>query len=267
MRVFVLLFSFLVSSAFISCKSVWLYHPTDGAFELPASLGIRYDNVTFITSDGITLNGRYVYGNSKKATVLYCHGNGGNISWLIESYRMFNEMGFNLFAFDYRGYGLSGGEPSVEGTYEDVEAAWKYLTEERKTDPLMIVIWGRSMGGPIAAHCAAIHNAGAFVAESTFTSLRDEVSAFGSILPYIIWPGEGYDTIGNIRNVKCPVLVIHSPDDETVPFSMGRALYDAANEPKQFLEIKGSHNNGFFMTRDVYMNGVSSFVERYVRNK
>lgn len=248
---------------FCSCKSFWLYHPDAESFDLPSSLNIPYEEAFFRTSDGLVLNGRYVPSSKKKGAVLYCHGNGGNISWFVELYRIFGELGYDLFVFDYRGYGKSEGSPSVEGTYLDADAAWDYLVKERRIDPRSIVIWGRSMGGAVAAHCASTHQAAGFVAESSFTSLRDEVDAVCCIFPYIVWPSGDYETITYIKKIDSPVLVIHSIDDELVPFSMGQRLYDAAREPKTFLRITGSHNGGYLKSRDAYIAGIRVFLEKH----
>jgi pimeloyl-ACP methyl ester carboxylesterase len=242
-------------------KSV-LYYPDKQIFNLPLSCGITYEDVEFAAADGTKLHAWYSHSPAKRGTILYCHGNGGNICWHYEQLRIFNELGFDVFIFDYRGYGLSEGEPDVEGTYSDVEGAWSYL-ESKGVAASSIVVWGRSMGGPIAARCASLHAPGAFVGESTFTALRAEVIDVCVLSPLVLWPGADYPTIEYVKKIRCPVLVIHSGDDTTVQPHHGREIFSAANEPKAMLWINGSHNGGQFISRDRYISGVDSFMKKY----
>jgi hypothetical protein len=257
----------LLFGAITSCKTAWLYYPDHNTYSLPVSCGITYEDVHFKASDGTVLCGWYAFAPQNRGTILYCHGNAGNISWFVENYRIFKELGFNVFVFDYRGYGSSEGVPSVEGTFSDVEGAWNYLVSERKIKPSSIVVWGRSMGGPIAAYCASNHKPGAFVAESTFTSLWNVVNDFCCVFPYVVWPVHDYMTIEYVRKIESPVLVIHSINDSTIPYHQGRELYDAVKAKKSFLDIQGSHNGGFFFSRDLYIKGIDDFMKQYFDKK
>ncbi len=139
-----------------------LYHPVREIPETPAGIGILYEDVNFKTADGETLNGWYVPSNGAKVTILYCHGNAGNIYHRLHRVRFFHRMGINFFIFDYRGYGKNGGKPDEKGLYEDAVAAYDYLTSRKDVDKNKIVVYGKSLGGPIAAEVCLRRKAGRF---------------------------------------------------------------------------------------------------------
>ncbi|MCE5274751.1 MAG: alpha/beta hydrolase [Deltaproteobacteria bacterium] len=233
----------------------------------PAFAGLIYEEIRVETQDGISISGWWVPTVRPKGTVLFCHGNGGNIASYLDPILLGNRLGLDVFIFDYRGYGYSGGTPTESGTYLDADAAWKYLVTERGIAPEQIIVWGRSLGGAIAARTAAVHPAGLVIVESTFTSLRDLVNDRFSWVPSCIVADYAYDTRHHLEQVYVPVLVIHSPDDEMIPFRHGKMLYDAIKGPKAFLEIKGSHNRGYLDSMDVYVSGIMDFVSRYMENE
>lgn len=233
----------------------------------PQLLGLAYDDVTIETSDGIPIHGWYVHADDPRGTILFLHGNAGNISHRLDSIAIFNELGFDTFIFDYRGYGQSGGSTSEEGTYVDAESAWLYLVEQRGVAPHDIVIFGRSLGGAIASWLAARYDAGGVIVESSFTSAADMAASLYPFLParYLVrlkYPADEY-----IAHARSPVLVVHSRDDEIIPFHMGEALYGSAPEPKELLELSGDHNTGFYMNRVRYTEGLSRFLSLVSRRR
>ena len=185
----------------------------------------------------------------------------------LDSIKFFNELGLNFFIFDYRGYGSSEGRPGEEGTYLDAGAAYKWLTEEKKVKPETIIVFGWSLGGSIAAKLASEVRVKALVIESTFTSYVDIGQKFYSYMP-VRWFAEfNYNTIGYIRNVRCPVMIIHSRNDEIVPFEFGIELYKAANEPKEFVEVFGSHNESFVVSGEIFKKAWVKWLEFLGENK
>lgn len=230
----------------------------------PRHAGFDYSDVTIETSDGLSLHGWYVDAPSPRGTVLFLHGNAGNISHRLDSIAIFHELGLDTFIIDYRGYGQSEGIPSEEGTYRDAEAAWQYLVNERGKDPEGIIIFGRSIGGGVASWLAARHKAAAFIVESSFTSAADMAAHFYPYMPARIISRLKYPVAENIASVESPVLVIHSPDDEIIPFAMGKALFEAAPSPKAFIELAGDHNNGFLLSRDRYRQGLAGFIAEHL---
>jgi fermentation-respiration switch protein FrsA (DUF1100 family) len=230
----------------------FLYCPVREVVYTPDELGMDFEDVIFKTDDDLSLNGWYVPAENSKMTVLFCHGNGGNIMHRLDSINIFYNLGLNCFIFDYRGYGSSEGKPGEEGTYLDVKAAYEWLTKEKGISPNDIIIFGRSLGGSIATQLASKVQSRALIIESTFTSYVDIGRKFYPYMPVRWFARFSYRTIDYIREVRCPVMIIHSRSDDVVPFEFGLELYEAANEPKEFVEIIGSHNDGFLVSGEIY---------------
>lgn len=249
----------------LSCTS-WTsapYYPDKEVRTEPSQVGLPYQAVTFRATDNVRLTGWWVPAGKPMGTVLFCHGNAGNISNCLGTLRVFNGMGLDVLVFDYRGYGRSEGRPSEEGLYRDAEAAWRYLTEVRKVPAQRIVIVGRSLGGPVAAHLARDHRSGALVLESTFTSMDEEVSKLSTLPVGSLVKGE-FRTEAYVSEVRCPVLVVHSREDEVVPYELGRKVFEAAKGPKEFLEITGTHNGGYETSGKLYREGWERFLGKFV---
>ncbi|MBM4032615.1 MAG: alpha/beta hydrolase [Planctomycetes bacterium] len=225
-------------------QSRLVYFPFREIEGTPRSLGLNYEEVKLRASDGVELSAWFIPRERARGTVLFCHGNAGNISHRLGVISMFHELGFAMLIFDYRGYGASQGSPTERGTYLDAEAAWNHLTNERKVPPQRIVLFGESLGGAVAAWLAKERTPGALVLQSTFTSLPDIGARLYWWLPVRLLSRFRYDARSHVRQAKCPVLVAHSPQDEIVPYALGRQLFEAANEPKEFLQLSGSHNDG-----------------------
>jgi len=240
-----------------------MYHPTRQITATPAALMLAFDDVALETSDGVKLHGWYVPAAGARATVLFCHGNAGNISGRLGTIRVLHGLGLNVLLFDYRGYGRSAGSPSEEGTYRDAEAAWRYLVDTRGVAPGALVIHGRSLGGAVAADLAMRHPPAALILESTFTKVADHW--IGRALAPAVWLSSfRYDAAARVRDLGCPKLVVHSREDRLVPFALGRRLFEAAAEPKEFLEISGTHNEGFLTSGTVYTEGLDDFLRRHL---
>lgn len=243
-----------------------VYFPESPGRELtasPADIGLAFEDVRIKARDGAELHAWYVPAGSGAATVLFCHGNAGNISHRLEWLKIFHDMGLTVLLLDYRGYGQSSGSPSEQGTYEDARAAWSYLTDIRKTSPTRVVIFGESLGGAIATHLAKEVTPAALIVISAFTSVPDLASTFYRYLPVRLIARIHYRTADHISQVPAPALIIHSRHDEIVPFSHGKELYRRAREPKQFLEISGDHNAGFLTSEAKLIDGLRRFLDMY----
>ena len=245
----------------------FLYSPVREVSYTPEELGLDFEKVIFKSSDGLTLSGWYIPAKNLEPTVLFCHGSGGNMTHCLDTINILYNMGVNCFIFDYRGYGNSDGKPSEEGTYLDVRAAYKWLTEEKKISPDDIIVFGRSLGGSIATQLASKVKAGALIIESAFTSYVDIGSKFYPYMPVRWFARFSYRTIDYVKKVHCPVMIIHSRTDETIPFEFGLELYEAANEPKEFVEIFGSHNDGFLVSSEVYKNAWTKCLKSFKKHK
>ena len=248
---------FALSAYFFQSRLVYFPDPVVAA--TPQSVGLEFEEVTFTARDGIKLHGWYVPSSDAAPTVLFFHGNAGNISHRLESLLLFHRLRYNTFIFDYRGYGRSAGSPSEEGTYRDAEAAWRYASEHFAPAE-RTVLFGRSLGAAVATWLATQEQPAALIVESGFTSVPDLGAEVYPFLPVRLLARIHYDTRARIAQVRCPVLVIHSSEDEIAPYAHGQALFQQANEPKQLLTIRGGHNDGFLLSGDAYLTGIASFV-------
>jgi fermentation-respiration switch protein FrsA (DUF1100 family) len=245
----------------------FLYSPEREVSSTPAELGLDFENVVFKSADGLNLAGWYVSVENPKFTLLFCHGNGGNIAHRLDSLNIFHNLGLNCFIFDYRGYGDSQDKPSEEGTYLDAMAAYKWLIEDKKTPAENIIIFGRSLGGTIAAQLAGRVDARALVVESAFTSYVDMGKEYYPYMPVRWFARFGYKTVDYIRDVHCPVMLIYSRNDEIVPYKFGLELYEAANEPKEFIEIFGGHNDCFLASGEIYIEVWEKWLKLIIDNR
>lgn len=248
-------------------QSQMIYHPQKSITFTPEDVGLSYKDVTFATEDGLDLHGWYVPNNESNVTVLYFHGNAGNISGRLQTIQLLHNLGLNVFIIDYRGYGKSEGSPSEEGTYKDAQAAWNYLVEERDVDSSNIVIMGRSLGGAVASWLAVQEQPAATILESTFTSAADLGADLYPWLPVRSIIQYDYNTLEHIKQIQSPLFMAHSRDDEIVPYQHGKTLFEAANDPKTFLELRGSHGSGFWETGEKYRTALQKFVNDNITNE
>jgi uncharacterized protein len=242
-----------------------VYFPAYTLSVTPRTLGIDHEDVSLATDDGVNLHGWFIPATTARATVLFLHGNGGNISHRLDKIDIFRRLGLNVFIVDYRGYGKSGGKPSETGTYRDARTAWNYLTRTRAIPESRIVIYGESLGGAVALNLAREHPPRALIMDSSFLSMPDLGAELYPWLPVRWLTRFHYDSMSLIPQVRVPILIIHSRGDDIVPFHHGQRLFAAANEPKRFLEIEGSHNEGFLVSGDRYVDGIAAFLAVYLR--
>jgi fermentation-respiration switch protein FrsA (DUF1100 family) len=242
----------------------FIYFPERRIIATPDDMGLSYEVVSLETEDEVRLSAWFIPAAEPKGVIVFCHGNAGNISHRLESIWMFHRLGLSTLIFDYRGYGQSEGKPTERGTYLDAQAALNYLVRDRNVSPSEIIVFGRSIGGAIAAWLAKEHTLGALIMESTFTSVPDFGAELYPFIPIRLISRFKYDARDCIRQAICPVLIVHSRDDELVPFRHGQRLFEAAHEPKEFLEIRGPHNEAFLISAEEYMSGLDSFISKYV---
>ncbi len=241
-------------------QSKVVFFPVERMESAPDRIGLEYQKVRFKTADDVRLFSWFLPAQQNKGVILFFHGNAGNISHRLDTLAIFNQLGYSTLIFDYRGYGKSEGTPSEQGLYLDAEAAWKYLVEEMEVKPEDIIIFGRSLGGPLAAHIAAQNSVRACIVESTFTSAKDIASSLYPLYPVGLICRFKFETLQSILKKSAPLLVVHSSDDEIIPFSHGRKIYEAAADPKTFLAIGGDHNNGFMLSGRQYIDGLENFL-------
>jgi fermentation-respiration switch protein FrsA (DUF1100 family) len=261
LRIFLILVVFLFSIRFLLPHI--LFKPTRAINGTPESYGMPFEDVMITTSDGVRINGWFVPAKNARGTVLFFHGNAGNISDRLDSIEVFNSIGFSVFIIDYRGYGKSEGTPSVPGVAQDALAAWKWLTETRGASANEIAVFGRSIGGAVSMELMRHVEPRALILESTFSSLPDmiRVQFLAPFARFII--GDLWNSAEVASTLTVPVLSIHSPDDSIVPYRLGKNLYEAVAGEKTFVEIHGGHNDGFMDSYDIYHPALDAFLTKY----
>ena len=233
----------------------------------PQSYGMRFESVEIRTADGESLAAWWVPAEGARGTVLFFHGNAGNISHRLDYLQMFHRLRYSTLIVDYRGYGMSTGSPSEKGTYLDAEAAWDYARHSRMALPQDIVIAGESLGGAVATWLAAKENPRAVILLSTFTSVPDLGAQVYWFLPVRLLSRIRYDNRENLKRISAPVFIAHSRDDDIVPYAHGKKLFEAANAPKAFLEMSGGHNDGFIFTRPEWISQLAAFLDALPEKK
>ena len=250
----------------IRCEVIeryFIYFPEKDLVADPAQVGLSFEEVYFVTSDGVRLHGWFVPGR-RDVTWLWFHGNAGNISHRLENLKLLHEeLGVNLFIFDYRGYGASEGRPSEEGTYLDAEAALAYLQSRSDISPEHIVYFGRSLGAAVAVELALRSPPGGLILESPVPSIRYMARRTYGFLPVWLLVRTRYDTLGKMPEVDVPTIVLHGDRDDIVPIDAGRKVFAAAREPQEFYVIRGAgHNDTYVVGGEAYFDALRRFMQQ-----
>ncbi len=225
----------------------------------PGDAGLAFDDIRLPVS-GYETHAWYVPLENHRGVVLFSHGNAGNLSGRLESIGLLRSFGFSVLAYDYGGYGYSTGTPSEERCYADIRAMWDYLITVKRIPEEQIVLFGRSLGAAPTAELAQSVTPGAVVLESAFLSVPD-VARKMALVGRLTWLiRHRFENKNKVAKITSPVLFIHSPDDEVIPYEHGRRLFELAPEPKTFLEIRGDHNLGFVISEPVYRPGWEAFL-------
>lgn len=233
-----------------------IFFPDKRIEATPRDWALAYEEISFTTQDGLRLNGWWIPGTGSPLTILWFHGNGGNISHRLDNIKLRHDvLGTNIFIFDYREYGRSEGRASEKGTYHDGDAAIRYLHSRGDVDPAMIVFLGESLGSAVAVEMATRHDCAALILESPFLSIPEMAKVSFPFLPIGSLLQTRYDTLSKIGQVRVPLLIVHGENDEIVPFRHGQRLFEAAREPKAFYPIKRARHN------DLYLIGGQAYLE------
>jgi uncharacterized protein len=262
--VFGLAVCLVMSLMFSACgiEEKLIFHPSPAIERTPRDVGLQFHDLHFKASDGVELNAWFIPHREARSTLVWFHGNAGNISHRVENIKLLHEkVKVNIFIFDYRGYGLSTGHISEDGTYLDGEAALEFVRKELGMPPERIILFGRSLGAAVAAEMANRFDSQALILESPFVSIR---AMAGVVLPWLpIGPllRTRYDVQEKIRSIKTPLLVLHGDRDEVVPFEQGKLVFAAAPEPKKFFTIDGAgHNDTFLAGGERYYRQLEQFI-------
>ena len=220
-----------------------LYFPSSHLFAEPSDVGLSAEDVTFETEDGETLHAWW-FRTEKESLghVLLFHGNAGNIGDRVIHARLLTDVGLDVFSFDYRGYGRSTGSPDEGGSYRDARAARAALLAREGVDAQRIFYVGESLGGAVAVALAREAPPRGLALLSTFTSVRDMGRVHYPFIPRAAVP-DAYPSLERIRGLECPLLVMHGDRDHIVPVEQGKALFEAAPEPKTLRLFPGTGHN------------------------
>jgi hypothetical protein len=234
----------------------------------PRELDLPVERVEIRTDDSVTLVAWVI--RSKRSAdpwLLICHGNGGNISEAGRPlhYAGLRDLGLNLLAFDYRGYGESGGKPAEPGLYRDAEAAYRYLRDTLGVPADRIVIFGHSLGSAVAVELAARVPASGLILDGALTSVTDRGQELYPFVPVRWIAGSRYASIEKIGNLRLPKLFLHARRDEVIPIAHGRRLFDAAPPPKRFVELEGGHGDAFDVDSATYYGAIRTFLAELSR--
>ncbi|MBU0549638.1 MAG: alpha/beta hydrolase [Candidatus Omnitrophica bacterium] len=260
----VLIFSSFIFAYLRYFESKGIYYPTKDISLSPADIGIKYEDIFFTTEDGARLNGWFIPQEKPRGTLLFCHGNAGNIGDRVEFVGIFYKLNLNVLIFDYRGYGRSQGRPSEEGLYKDAQAAYRYLLSRKDINKSPIIIYGKSIGANVAIDLASKVNTVALIVDSAFTSACDMGRKLFPYLPVKWVITVKFDALAKIKEINIPKLIIHSRDDEIVPFKMGQRLFEAAPQPKEFYPMRGGHNEAIFIAGQEYASRIDKFLSKYL---
>ncbi|MBW3672234.1 MAG: alpha/beta hydrolase [Acidobacteria bacterium] len=229
------------------------------------ALEIEPEELTFEASDGTVLHGwLFRSPRAESPLIVFFHGNGGNLTHRTAPAIGLARTGFDVFLFDYRGYGRSEGRPTERGLYDDSLAAWDVM-RSRHQGPM--IAYGESLGGPYAAYVASIREPCAVIADSTFPSLGSVARAVYRPIPIHWLLRPGLETARHLEAAAVPVLVMHSSNDGVIPFRLGRELFDRLDVPKEFYEVEdGMHSALFWADPEGYLQSIRSFVGTHCEN-
>ena len=248
-----------------------VFHPNkSNDSTTPDAYGLEYEDVTFRTEDGLDLNGWFFQGKNSTPddglhTLLWFHGNAGNINRRLDNLKMLHDrVPVNVFIIDYREFGKSEGKVTEKGTYLDARAALAYLHSRQDVKNEKIIFYGRSLGSAVAVELALKEKCCALVLETPFTSIKEMGKTLYPFLYISLnFLRTKYDSLSKIKDIKVPILIMHGDKDELVPIGHGKKLFEEANEPKEFYTIPGAmHNDTHIVGGEEYFDVIRDFVNK-----
>jgi len=239
-----------------------VFRPSTVVRATPAQIGIPFDQHFIPTEDGCRLSAWHMCPPQPIGSIIYFHGNGGNLGILNEVFRLLYNARFQVLAVDYRGYGWSDGRPTEEGLHWDAEATVSYFESHLQTPDLPVLFWGRSLGGWVAAYAARRFNPDGLVLEAAFSSKRSLMKYYPQFRIFSIFSRYRLDTLRHLDGHLFPILLLHGDRDKTVPFEEGQSLFEKLSEPKKFYCIPGAdHIDLHRRDENAYMAEVLGFVD------
>ena len=267
---FVLGFGYLgVSVWFASRQNVLFFQPKRDLVATPDAVGLVYEDVALEARDGVMLRGWWLPGPDEPSpdlpggpfTLLFLHGANTNLGDRVDAMRFWHDLGFDIFAIDYRGYGYSSGRPTERGLYADARAGWDWLTVRRGIPETRILVAAESMGVSLATHLALETRPVGLILEAGFTRAVDVAARQHRWLPVRQMLRLQLASEERVGRLRCPKLLIHSVDDEMVPFTLARTLFRRSAPPRTLLKIRGAHAQGCLEGGPRYLVGVRAWLQ------
>ena len=267
LRVGALLVGVLILGFLTGCWNWFMenlvFFPETTIEQTPLDLDLPFEDVWFTSGDSVRLHGWLIPASSPKHLLLFCHGNAGNISHRLDNVRLLHNMGISVFIFDYRGYGRSQGHISEKGFYQDSEAAYAVARKWAGQNGAKLVVFGRSLGGIAATHLGATKKCDGLILESTFTNMGAMARAHYPLPFAETLLKHRLNALDEIVQVRVPILFFHGDRDRIVPIKLGRKLFKAAPNPKEFVVLPGAgHNDTYVVGGQDYFKKIESFFAR-----
>jgi uncharacterized protein len=242
-----------------------VFFPGKDLILTPNQIGLEYEDLYLESGDKEKINAWFLPSKDSveiadRKVVLFCHGNAGNISHRMETVEYILGLNTSIMLFDYRGFGKSEGAPGEEEVYQDALVCYNWLIDKKNFSPDQIIIFGRSLGGAVAVDLASKVPSGGVIVESSFTSAKAMAKEMFPIFPINLILKYKLNSIDKISNVKCPVLVTHSSEDDLIPYKMGVELFNAAGKPRKFIILSGSHNERYYLNDSNYRNALIEMI-------
>lgn len=253
----------LVLLRFSESRLIYFPGPERQLTPARADLRLPVERVHITTDDDISLVGWVMPAASTDGRwLLICHGNAGNLSQFDRPahYAGWYGLGLSLLAFDYRGYGESGGVPSEQGLYRDAEAAYRFLLERRGVPASRIIVFGHSLGSAVAIDLASRVPVAGLIVEGAFTSALDRGQELYPYIPVRRLARSRFGSLDKVGDISVPKLFLHANRDDVIPLAHGRRLFDAARPPKTFVELEGGHGDAFDVDSSRYFASIATFL-------
>jgi uncharacterized protein len=242
----------------------WLstYRPSRRLEIDPSAAGLAFESIEFMAEDAVRLHGWWMPAAAPRGTVLYCHGNAGNMSGRLEFCADLVAARLNVFVFDYRGFGRSRGLPTERGLYRDARAAYEVVRAKYgDAETLPLVCYGVSLGGAVAIQLALDRPLRGLIIENAFTSLRAMARHRFPGLPIHRFLVQRFDSLAKAPAVRAPALVAHTPEDRVIPFTMGQQLAAAFGGPRRFVAGAGDHGEGGWRGSADFRRALARFLD------
>jgi hypothetical protein len=254
----------LITAGGIGCgiEKKFIFFPDKKILETPADISLAYEDIYLLTPDGIKINGWFVPFLGARSTLLWFHGNAGNLSHRVDQLRhIHRKLKLNVLMIDYREYGRSEGSVTEEGTYQDALASYDYLATRTDIDPKRIVVFGQSLGAAVAVELAIQRKVYGLILEAPFTSIKDMARVTLPWLPIGPLLTTRYDSLSKIGRIEAPLLILHGDRDEIIPYSQGRQIFEVARESKTFYTITAAgHNDTYVVGGQSYFEAIAYFI-------